>query len=68
MTPFPVCPLVLIRAVFARQVLALANASGNKRLEQAFASVPESGSLAEINGRFLRLGMATSRCRRMIPP
>lgn len=47
MTPFPVCPLVLIRAVFARQVLALANASGNKRLEHAFASVPRERFLGQ---------------------
>jgi len=35
----PFSQLDAVRAVFARQILALANASENKRLEQAFASI-----------------------------
>lgn len=53
MASFSAQQLDSIRSVFARQILALANALGNKRLEQAFATVPRERFLGNDKWQIL---------------
>jgi len=53
MAPFSVQQIDSARAIFARQILALGNALGNKRLQQAFATVPRERFLGHDNWQIL---------------
>lgn len=55
--------LAELRRVYARQMLALANASTDKPLEDAFAVVPRENFLGEGRWRIMTPGRSIRSCK-----